>query len=420
MGIIKKIKKNSWLIKVFSKSSLTVKRSLAKGYLNRKQYYPDIDSSANLKDLVYCFCCPNVCRFDCPVVEASKIETHSPAAKARIGYFLELGKLEKSEENIMPLLEGCVHCSGCQVWCPFDFAVGDLLDGVIQDLFKERKLPKEVLNFAERLDENNGLYAKEKYKSTIKELESFTKGTTYYFPGCVTMGNNTKVISSIKKIAKLAGEKIISQPEERWCCGAPSLYSGDIDKAKFLAQHNIDHFKELEIEEIICECPECVYMLKEGYKKIGLDHNIQITHISEWIYSLLENKKIKLTSNNKQKQIEENSPISYHDPCVLSRKLGVIDEPYEILKTLFSEHFVENPYSKELTHCCGFGGLVNIVNSELANTMSRNRLEEFERDGIKTIVTNCPTCWYSFMKNNEDLKFEIVDLVELVSNFIEE
>ncbi|NHJ04982.1 MAG: (Fe-S)-binding protein [Candidatus Heimdallarchaeota archaeon] len=420
MGNARKLKKNSYLIKAILKSKFSIKRNLLQGFRDRKKYYLKTDTNADIKSLMYCMLCPNMCRFDCPAVQASKNESHSPAMKAKIGYLLEMGKIGKSVENILPILEGCVHCSACKEWCFFDFAVGDLLDGVVEDLFFEEKLPESVLKFSNRIRNNNGLYDLEHLKKSTKVLESFSEGEIYYFPGCVTMGNNTNVITAIKKIAQVSKTKIISKPLERWCCGAPSYYSGDIEKAKDLASHNLEHFKSLGIKMIICECPECAHMLKEGYKKIGFEHNIPVYHLSEWIYQLVENKKIKLQIDENSKLLEKSFPVSYHDPCVLARKMNVIDAPYQLLEKMFPTKFKENPYSKKLTHCCGFGGLVNIVNSELANTMSIKRLEEFDKEGIKTIVTSCPTCWYSFMKNNKDLKFEIIDLIELFANFIKD
>ena len=59
------------------------------------------------------------------------------------------------------------------------------------------------------------------------------------------------------------------------------------------------------------------------------------------------------------------------------------------------------------------------MNPELALQMAKNRLQEFSQDKVKTIVTSCPTCWYSFMKANENFEFEIQDLLEIVADLIE-
>ena len=134
MSGIKKIKKYGWMIRAIAKTKIKVKQAMVRGLRRKKSYYPRKATKADMDNLVKCSLCPNMCRFDCPAVQASKNETHSPAKKATIGYYLEMDRLEKTAENIIPLFEGCVHCSACKMWCPFDFAVGDLLDGVAADL----------------------------------------------------------------------------------------------------------------------------------------------------------------------------------------------------------------------------------------------------------------------------------------------
>ncbi|MBN1329393.1 MAG: (Fe-S)-binding protein [Candidatus Heimdallarchaeota archaeon] len=417
MSILKRLRKRKWIIKALLGTSFTEKRNIIRGYKKKKRYFPNKEVQADIESIIYCALCPNMCRFDCPAVQATKKETHSPATKARIAYYLEMDRLDKTTENIMPLFEGCVHCSACKIWCPFDFAVGDLLEGVAVDLYQEHALPESLLNFSERINKNNGLYNPEKYASSKKILEELVDGEIYYFPGCVTKGNNSKVLTSIKKIADIVEIKLKTDLEKQVCCGAPTIYLGDREKAMYLAQQNYDLIKKANVKAIICECPECIYMLKEQYPKLGFNLNVPIYHISEWIYSLIEVGKISLRRDEKSKK-KNLYPISYHDPCVLSRKLGVIEAPYQILKEIFSFNFIEAIYSKELTHCCGFGGLVNIVNPSIANKMSQNRLAEFSKQGVKTIVTSCPTCWYSFMKNNKDMQFEIMDLLEIVIEYI--
>ncbi|NHJ46649.1 MAG: (Fe-S)-binding protein, partial [Asgard group archaeon] len=294
MSIIKKLRKRLWIIKAVIESSLSEKQNLIRGFFKRKAYYPTEKVDADIKSIIYCMLCPNMCRFDCPAVQASKNESHSPATKARIAYYLEMNRLEKNEENIMPIFEGCLHCGGCKIWCPFDLAVGDLLEGVAIDLFRKKSTLRDIKQFSERISENKGLYPKDKYANSTKILEQLETGNVYYFPGCVTMGNNPKVISCISKIASNANENLIAKPNERVCCGAPTIYSGDKRFAKELAQKNYDHIKNLDVDSILCECPECAYTLKEEYKKLGYEFKIPVYHVTEWIAKLVKENKLKL------------------------------------------------------------------------------------------------------------------------------
>ncbi len=423
MRIVDKVKRKKWMIQALAQASLAEKTSLTKGFLNKKQFYPTKKVQADITNLIYCMLCPNMCRFECPVVETSKIETHSPAIKSRIAYYLEMNLLDKSAETLQPLFEGCLHCSACKAWCPFDFAVGDLLEDVTVDLFQNlKKYPQKLQDFTIRIQTNNGLYQKEQLKKATKLLHALPKeGELYYFPGCVTMRNHPEVIEGIIQIAKKAGVKLVSLTDEHVCCGAPSLYLGDREKAKELAKHNKELFKKSKAKAILCECPECAYTLKEKYPELGSKVKLPVLHVVEWLWDLFEKEKLSFRfSNKKIEKILESGPIGYHDPCVLSRKLHIYDEAYNLLATIFQEQFKEITYSKEQTHCCGFGGLVNIANHQLADAIATKRLAEFQDEGIQTIITSCPTCLYGFQKNNPELTFELFDLVEIVSKLMDD
>ncbi|MEA2070890.1 MAG: (Fe-S)-binding protein [Asgard group archaeon] len=419
MNIFKQLQKYSWLIKALLKTDLKTKKELLKSYRQRKKYYFKDDFNADLKKLVYCMNCPNMCRFDCPVVETSKNESHSPATKARIAYFLELDVLEKTPENLMPIFEGCLHCYACQMWCPFDFSVGELLEDVYSDLLAEQAIPDEISEFVERIHVNEGLYPEEKYRITESMREKLHSGSTYFFSGCVTKTNYPQVIKNVIKISEKIENPMQTNFEEQKCCGAPAIYSGDFEEARKLAKTNIEMFKANGIKEIVCECPECAYTLKNLYReKLGLAFEIPVYHIIEWLYKKIEKKDISIRSKSEKGNPYTPFPVSYHDPCILVRKLNVIREPYFFLKKLFGKNFNEINYSRFDTNCCGYGGVVNIVNPDLASNISKKRLKEFLDKGIKTIVTTCPTCHYSFMKNNIEMEFEIVDLIELLGESI--
>ncbi|MFX1250341.1 MAG: (Fe-S)-binding protein [Promethearchaeota archaeon] len=415
------LKKNVWLIKTVLNADWSLKKRLLRGYRQKKKkYHPPSPVNADIKNIINCMLCPNMCRFECPAVQASKRETHAPATKSRIAYYLEMERLEKTPENIIPLFEGCAHCDACKEWCPFDFSVGDLLEGVAVDLFSADVLPEPLEEFTQRLRQNNGLYPVEKYKTAIKSLQSLDNGQIYYFPGCTTMAHMADpsgLISGIVKISTKANVPLIARPEDRWCCGAPSFYAGDIEKVKELALHNQKHFDSLKVKSIICECPECTYMLREHYPKLGIELKIPVLHVSEWILSLINEDKISFT---KQKtETSSINPLSFHDPCVLARKLGIIDPPRQIIQKLAPAALKESAYSTNTTHCCGFGGLVNIANPEIAAEMSKQRLNEFAQLGVTTIITSCPTCELSFLKNDSEMQFEIKDLVEFVASLLE-
>ena len=127
------MRKYLWVIKAISKLKLSTQKDVITRFLTaQKKYIPEEKTHADVGDVLKCALCPNMCRFDCPVLQAAKSETYSPAGRARIAYFMEMGRL--TSEDAVNLMYVCAGCSACQKWCPFDFNVGDLLTGVRKDI----------------------------------------------------------------------------------------------------------------------------------------------------------------------------------------------------------------------------------------------------------------------------------------------
>jgi Fe-S oxidoreductase len=51
-------------------------------------------------------------------------------------------------------------------------------------------------------------------------------------------------------------------------------------------------------------------------------------------------------------------------------------------------HIEEIAYSRDMTRCCGLGGMVPYADPDLASTITRERADEFSHD----IVTYCASC----------------------------
>ena len=93
-----------------------------------KNFFPEGDYKADVKNLVNCMLCPNMCRFDCGTLQASQKETMSPAYKARIGYYLTIGKIDYNDSEFVNLMYKCTNEENCKVWSRP--ATSDLLNTV--------------------------------------------------------------------------------------------------------------------------------------------------------------------------------------------------------------------------------------------------------------------------------------------------
>ena len=81
-------------------------------------------------------------------------------------------------------------------------------------------------------------------------------------------------------------------------------------------------------------------------------------------------------------------PVVIHDPCLLARELGVVEEPRRLLEAAGYE--VVNPRRHgRLTFCCG--GPIESMAPGLALEIGAERLRELAAHGDRVVVL-CPIC----------------------------
>jgi len=288
-------------------------------------------------EIAKCMLCPNMCLYTCPVFDAERRLTVSPSVKSRIAYF-------GGEEAIYH----CLPCDACKENCKMGISVNDSLRNLRKGRNSE-KIDFWILKLSKRIEER--------------------EGRILYFPGCRTFefGLFEKTVEYLEKLGidfALSSEVL--------CCGMPYYELGD--------KRYADYFSKLKkiasrYEKVLSNCPHCVSLMKE----LGIN--------AFHILSVLKTAKI-------------GGVISYHDPCIMARRLGLVEEPRDFLKACGFE-IVETAFSKKQTSCCGYGGVYRLLYPENAEKIANRRRKQFDHE----IVTTCPSC-------REALKGK--DIVELL------
>jgi fumarate reductase (CoM/CoB) subunit B len=394
--MLEEFKKYLWIAKAISRLRLSTQKEVIVRFLTaKKKYLPEPKTKAQVDDILKCALCPNMCRFDCPVLQAAKSETYSPAGRARIAYLLEMDRI--SSHDAVDLMYACAACSACQKWCPFDFSVDDLLMGVRRDLVDRNLVPERLMDIRDQIVSNHTIYQNSR---TSLGLEP-RKADILYVAGCTVLSKERVIAQTTLKILEKAGIAVATLPEE-WCCGAPLHLLGFEDDFKMFAARNADIIKRNGYKRMICSCPECAYTFKEVYPTVGHPIPVDIMHTSEYFLELIEQGKIQFKELHKD--------LVYHDPCVLARKLHIIEQPRKVLHTIPGISVREPPLAKEQTRCCGIGGLLAITNPELSASLLRARDAEL-CELADTVVTACPACKTAFKRTRNA---ESRDLSEIV------
>ena len=168
--------------------------------------------------------------------------------------------------------------------------------------------------------------------------------------------------------------------EEEPCCGIVYHTYGFIREFKEHAYKTYSFLRDRGVREIITPNPICAYAFKHLYPRYLEGFDITVKTVVEVLNEKMENIRG-----------EYNVKVVIHDPCYLARHIGFAAGPREVLRNIKGLKLVEPISSRELTRCCGGGG-VEVVDPKLSKIMATYRVKELVATGAQKIVTSCPIC----------------------------
>jgi len=163
---------------------------------------------------------------------------------------------------------------------------------------------------------------------------------------------------------------------------------GVSDIAAELGQRIVDAAEKLKVKTGIS--PECghAYMAIrwDGPNLVGKAFSVKVRHILEVLDEFRKDGRLKISGKESQK-------LTYHDPCQISRRGGVIEQPRNLIN-MFADNFVEMPDAGKMNWCCGAGG--GVSSNERADEIrlkvfqrKKDQLDEIRPDAIVSACSNC-------------------------------
>jgi len=204
--------------------------------------------------------------------------------------------------------------------------------------------------------------------------------------------------------------------EEEPCCSAPLYYAGFQEEFGARAVDTQRQLQERGILRLIGMVPSCTYALRELFPRFLKGWEVEVRHFLEVVW-----ERIK---QGVQFRLPQEATITYHDPCVLSRNLGLIAAPREILRSIEGVEFAEVERNKEeWSTCCGGGGGFEVIFPEVSHILAVNRVKELLATGASVICTSCPGCLIQLREGVKELKAEgvqVMDMAQLLRNALPE
>jgi len=413
------------------------------------------------KDLSQCMKC-GFCTFWCPVYQEERIEASVARGKNMMIRGLLAGELDYTREYA-DRLNKCTLCMTCTANCPAKANIPNVIVAARADAVKARGLnfpynivyrwllPRRrlfgwVVRFASWFQ---GVFMP-KTEGTIRHLSMFlsalgkgrnipqiaprflrqmvpvvnvppasvkTRMRVGYFSGCMTDFVLPELGKRIINFLTRNGVEVVV-PREQGCCGAPVfLGAGDFETGRKMADANVKAFEGLDY--VISDCATCTSALrdyakfladtpqrKKAYEKFAK----KVKDISEFLIDVLDLP----ASAYKPSAAAKGKKVSWHDPCHLSRHLGITSQPRQVIKSISGVEYVEMPNADR---CCGMAGAFSMHYYDLSKEIGDKKAASIKSTGADIVVSSCPGCEIqlidSLLRNKVPVKvMHIMELLE--------
>ncbi len=383
-------------------------------------------------ELDACTQCGECLKF-CPVQDVKGDPTISPPEKIRM--FREFIKATEGLKSMLlgqreidrKLLEEftkavfeCTTCGACGQSCTVGISAERLWPMLRKEMVRRGLGPiGPQANMPKVIERTGNPYDKppeQRFSLWFPEgVQVAKKADIAYYAGCTGCYEAQPMVRGDVRVLSAIGKPFtMLPPEEEVCCGFPLFITGQHDMLKDLTKRLVDAYKDRGVKLLLCSCPCCVnIMVKDWPIFYGKELPFKIKHITQFVKDALKQGSLKFKKGMKEKVI-------YHDPCYLSRGVGVIAEPRFILQNIPEIELIEFDRHGVNSRCCGAGGAARKVFHENAIAMGRLVIDEAVRKKAEKLILSCPAC---YEKVNEAMKgydkqIQIVDIMELIAELI--
>lgn len=262
------------------------------------------------------------------------------------------------------MINACNLCGQCKAICPNGLDLAEFIKGARQIMVDADKMPESAFAFAlEDMEQSNS-----KDCTLARHQKGFDTSQFVFFPGCQLGASVPQVVVwTYEKLTQLldGGVGILLG-----CCGVTADWAGQTALFQEAIQHIKGQWEVLGRPQFIVACPTCYRVLAE---QIGVEYCLGIWDV------LLKDPALP--------EVEGKGNIVIKDACG-AREYPQIHERMRTLLARMGYQAAEGEFSKEMSSCCGFGGLAPYSHPESADLSARLAVPSKD----KNYVTYCMNC----------------------------
>lgn len=403
---------------------------------NPIQIQKESKSTFNFEQCLKC----SICTVYCPV---SAVEPLYPGPK-QAGPDNERYRL-KGGNYFDEMLKLCLNCKRCEVACPENVRVGDLIQAARirhsthKPSLRDRMLANTdfvgtlahtfapITNFALglkpaklamdsvlKIDKRRTFPAysfqtfEQWYKKHAAEQAAFSRHVSY-FHGCYANYNFPQLSKDLVKIMNACGYGVRLLEKEK-CCGVALIANGMSEQARRQGELNMASMRKAIAngDEVLTTSSTCTLTMRDEYKHLlHIDNNDVRQHLSlatRWLYRMVDAGKIKLVFRK-----DFSQKIAYHTACHMERMGWAI----------YSTGLLRMIPGVSLTvldsQCCGIAGTYGFKkeNYQRSQAIGAPLFKHIKETNPDFVSTDCETCkWQIEMSTGYTVKNPISTIAE--------
>lgn len=400
----------------------------------------DAPIASYFESCVHCGLCAEACLFYTETGDPKYTPIHKLEPLRRIYQqeYTLLGRLGKAlglskpvtdaelEEWKELVYDSCTLCARCSLVCPVGNDIVYMVRKFREGMAVSGHAPAGMISATTRAVEIGSpmgvrlpaLQAQMKHiqADTGIEIPMDAQGAEYMvLLSSMEIMNFPEYLGAIAKIMQQAGKTwtLCSTAFEATNSG---IQIGSSDIARLIVARIVDGAERLGVKTVISpECGHAYTALRwDGANLIGRPFQFKVLHILEVLDEFRIQGLLKTAGF-------ETARTTFHDPCQLVRRGGVIEQPRHLMQMVTRE-FVEMDDPGKYNWCCGGGGGVSAIEEaeDLRLEAFKIKKRQLEKTGAKTVVTACANCRILLEEGLEHYQMDIpvVGLTEMIAEHL--
>jgi len=328
----------------------------------------------------------------------------------------------------------CTMCKRCSLFCPFGIDIATMISTMRGICNSQGVVPEGLVRTSEnyRVTGNQMGMSTEDFvdtcswmaEETAEEIRGLEIPMDKQGARIMYTVNAREPMYYPQDIAMAA--KIFTVAEEDWTVSSTgwdstnlAMFAGDKALAGQIVKNMYVKAQELGVQAIaITECGHAYRSARfEGPYMLGMRSGkppVPVVHSVRLFYEYLRDGRIKIDPD---KMLTE--PVTYQDPCNVSRNGGLWKEGREIIKYV-ARDFRDMTPNAVYNHCCGGGGGFIPMGSEFKKRRMESgkiKAEQIKATGAKIVITPCHNCFDQIGDLNKEynLGIKVIQFKEIIT-----